>query len=162
MAGELAKTFTEQQQSFVALVSSGIDPTEAAAQSGYASNNGRVDAWRLMRQPAIVAAIHLEVARRLALGAPIALKFLQDTVQDSTVDKRLRAAIAKTLLDRAGYIPPRAAAPGNAGETPLNEMTMGELRTLADKLEGEIAGRAKPVSSASAAPKGTQAIEDII
>jgi hypothetical protein len=39
---------------------------------------------------------------------------------------------------------------------------MPQLRELADKLEGEIAGRAKEVSSAKPAPSDTQAIDDII
>jgi hypothetical protein len=39
---------------------------------------------------------------------------------------------------------------------------MGELRELADKLEGEISGRAKDVSSAKAAPTNAQALDDIM
>ena len=115
-----------------------------------------------MQQPAILATIQIAVARHLAVGAGAAVRVLQTFLVDETVDKRLRVVCAKTLLDRAGHIAPKAVAAGQGGEIPLNEMSMTDLRALADKLEGELATRAKPVSSANAAPDKPQAIDDII
>jgi hypothetical protein len=115
-----------------------------------------------MQQPAIIATVQMGVARRLAIGSGAALRVLQEFTVDETLDKRLRFACAKTLLDRAGHIAPKAIAASTGASVPLNEMSMSDLRTLADKLEGEIAGRAKDVSSAKPAPSKAQTIEDIM
>jgi hypothetical protein len=64
---------------------------------------------------------------------------------------------AKTLLDRAGHIAPRAIVDKATHELSLHELSLGDLRQLAEKLEGEIAGRAKDISDA---PAETQAIEE--
>jgi hypothetical protein len=44
-------------------------------------------------------------------------------------------------------------------ELSLHELSIGELRLLAEKLEGELAGRAHDVSGADASPAETQAAE---
>lgn len=164
MAFEMAltKEFTPSQQAFITEIAKGLDPEDAAIQSGYSPLSARVIAWDLLQQPQILAAVQIAVARQLAAAAPLALRVLKEFVADVTLDKRLRVVCAKTLLDRAGHIAPKAAAAGQAGDVPLNELSMADLRQLADKLEGEIAGRAKDVSSAKAAPRKPQAIEDII
>ena len=158
----LAKKFTEQQSTFVREIIAGGDVKEAAIKAGYSQDFANSSAYALLQQPAILAAVQIGVAKSLALDSPVARKTLRDIMVDETVDKRLRVACAKDLLNRAGFIAPKAVAAGNAGETPLNEMSTTELRALADKLEGELAGRAKDVSSAKPAPHDTQAIDDII
>jgi hypothetical protein len=166
MAAELElaayKSLTLQQRAFVDYVSEGFEISRAVELAGYSDIRPDSEAWRLMRQPAIIAAIHLETARKLALAAPVALKALIEFAGDAAIDKRIRLAAAKTLLDRAGHIAPKALAPSKAGEKPLNELSTGELRELADKLERELSDRAKPVISADPAPKPAQAIEDIM
>jgi hypothetical protein len=44
-------------------------------------------------------------------------------------------------------------------ELELHELSLGDLRQLADKLEGEIAGRAKNIIGANAVPAETQAVD---
>lgn len=158
----LSHKFTEQQFAFIKGMIAGRDKRTAGIEAGYSPENVSPIVWALLQQPAIVAAIQIGVARDLAIGAGVANRVLQEFVADATLDKKLRFACAKTILDRAGHVAPKAVAPGKAGETPLNEMSMTDLRQLADKLEQEIAGRAKDVSSAIKAPKDTQAIDDII
>jgi hypothetical protein len=106
--------------------------------------------------------VQIGIAHDLAIGAVKANRVLQDFVADEKLDKRLRYACAKTILDRAGHIAPKAVAQGSTAAKPLNEMSMSELRELADKLENELSGRAKDVSSAKAAPAKAQTIDDIM
>lgn len=156
------QAMTISQEAFCSLVAAGVDKNEAAARAGYSTTSPGAEASRLMQQPKILAAIQIGVARELMNAAPMALKLLRDIAADEAVDKRLRVVCAKTILDRAGHIAPKASAPGSKGDVPLNEMSMTDLRALADKLEGELATRAKPVSSAEAAPAKAQTIEDIM
>lgn len=158
----LSSELTLSQATFCDLVASGVDKDEAAERAGYGIGNPRAEASRLLQQPMILATIQIAVARQLSVGAGAAVKVLQDFLVDEKVDKRLRVVCAKTLLDRAGHIAPKAVAPGAAGAVPLNEMSMADLRALADKLEGELATRAKPVSSAKPAPSNAQTLDDIM
>lgn len=64
-------------------------------------------------------------------------------------------------LDRAGVIPPKAQTERNA-DIQLAEMTVTELRRLADTLDGEIAERAKVVPSTLADTPAAPSIEDIM
>jgi hypothetical protein len=62
--------------------------------------------------------------------------------------ERVRLEASKAWLDRAGLVAPAPPKEDkNMVEKPLHEMTLEELRALADKLEGELAGRATPVES---------------
>jgi hypothetical protein len=116
----------------------------------------------MVRQPAILAAVQIGIARDLAIGAAKSNRLLQAVVEDTSADLRLRVVCARDILNRAGHIAPKAVAAGSTAAKPLNEMSMTELRELADKLEDELSGRAKDVSSATAAPVKPQALEDII
>lgn len=157
----LSKTFTSQQAAFIRYAADGMELEQAAIASGYAPATAKDVGGQIRRQPAIIAAIQVEVAKRLAIGSAVSLKVLED-IRDNSKDERLRVACAKDLLNRAGFIAPKATEASRGADKPLNDMSTTELRALADKLEGELADRAKPVSSASAAPIASQAIEDII
>jgi hypothetical protein len=158
MSKELATKFelTEMQAQFVHHVSEGIDPHRAVALAGYETSNAYSRAHDLLRAPHVLAAIHTEVRRKLVAGAPIALSVIERLVKDEATPPKIRLDAAKTLLDRAGHIAPRAIVDKGTHELVLNELSIGELRQLADKLESELAGRAKDVSGASDDPAGTQ------
>jgi hypothetical protein len=68
----------------------------------------------------------------------------------------IRLGAAKTLLDRAGYIAPKAKDESVDRAKALNEMTTEELRAAADRLDAEIANRAKHVIGASVASIETE------
>lgn len=136
---------TEMQAAYVAHVVSGIEPAKAATLAGYA-NDGSIVASELMRNPRILAAIHYETARRIGALAPVAVSVLETIANDDTAPKGVRVDAAKTLLDRAGHLPPKAASEGGSGRTPAG-MSTEELRALADELQRTIEARAKPVQS---------------
>lgn len=158
----LRKTLTEQQTAFVHALADGCDSELAAIKAGYSALSAQTESCRLLRQPTIIAAVQIAIARAFAIDSAVSAKLLRRFVTEEKWDPKIRLAAANSILNRAGHIAPKAQDASKAGETPLNEMSMGELRTLADKLEGEIAGRAKEVSSATAAPRAPQVIEDIL
>ncbi len=161
MSKELATNYklTEMQAAFVRHVSEGVEPNQAVTLAGYGTSNIYSRAHDLLHAPHVLAAIHSEVRRRLVAGAPIALAVIERLVKDDTTPPKIRLDAAKTLLDRAGHIAPRAITDKATHELALHELSLGDLRQLADKLEGEIAGRAKDVSGADAAPVGGQSTE---
>lgn len=162
MAGKgLATQFqlTERQGAFVAAYAKSSLGTASAIEAGYAPEWAAVEANRLLRLPIVSAALQFEVRRRITVLAPMALGVLEHLARNEQVADKVRLDAAKTLLDRAGHIAPRAKADSMGADLPLNEMTTAELRSLADKLEGEIAGRAKPVNAANAAPAPDQAVD---
>jgi hypothetical protein len=149
---------TDKEANFVRHISEGIAPPDAARLAGFAeASRGAV--YSLLRAPRVLAAIHTEVRRKLVAVAPIALAVIERLVKDDTTPPKIRLDAAKTLLDRAGHIAPRAIVDKATHELSLHELSIGELRQLADRLEGELAGRAKDISGANAAPAGTQAAE---
>jgi phage terminase small subunit len=161
---ELTRTkgFTTKQADFVRAFVSHGDKTRAATDAGYSSDSANMIANTMLRQPAILAAVQIGLAHDLAIGAVKSNRLLQEVVENKTADLRLRVVCARDILNRAGHIAPKAVAQGSTAAKPLNEMSMSELRELADKLEDELSGRAKDVSSATAAPVKPQALEDII
>lgn len=144
---------------FVKEIASGAKDYCAAATAGYIGESARTTAWRLLREPRIMAAIQFEVRRRLIGMAPVALSVLE-TLMTAATSEKVRADCAKTLLDRAGLIAPRAAAPGT-GDKPLHEMAVTELRAMADKLQGEIEARARPVNAPNAPSADGQVVDMI-
>lgn len=150
---------TEMQAAFVRHVSEGVEPNQAVTLAGYGTSNIYSRAHELLRAPHVLAAIHSEVRRKLVAGAPIALSVIERLVKDDTTPPKIRLDAAKTLLDRAGHIAPRAIVDKATHELALHELSLGELRQLADKLEDELSGRARNVSGPNAAPAGTQPVE---
>jgi phage terminase small subunit len=135
------KRLSEQQQHFVALTVSGVSHEQAATLAGYAENSG----YAVSRSPAVRAAIHEAVAHQLVTrSAPLALKVLNDIAADETAPKGVRVDAARTLLDRAGYVAPRASE-AVKGEKPLSERTPEELRAFIAQLESTLADKAKVV-----------------
>lgn len=158
--GGVAQTYDldEQRATFVRLVAKGVPEEAAALKSGYAPDSVRTTAWRLMRSPQILLAIQSEVRRRLVTFAPTALGVLEHLAEHATSEK-VRADCSKDLLNRAGLVAPRAAAPGT-GEKPLHELAVVELRAMADRLQGEIEARAKPVNAPNA-PAADPQVSDL-
>lgn len=151
MANELTRlALDERESAFVGLVAAGRDPVDAARAAGYGDSTARNIRASVMRRPDVLAALHLEVARAIANDAPIARKVIMEIIQDKTASAKVRGDLAVKVLGLTGHIAPRAKAAGDANEKPLNEMTVEELKTIRDRLEDELAGRAKPVNAPSA------------
>jgi hypothetical protein len=139
------------------------DWKQSCADSGkYAIKELDSVAERASQSPAMLAAVHVEIGRRLVAGAPLALKTLQDLCnlqQTDTATLRIKLDAAKTLLDRAGHIAPKARDSGDGATKQTHEMSLDELRDRRAALEREIQARAVPVNAQQGADIETQAID---
>jgi hypothetical protein len=79
-----------------------------------------------------------------------------ELAKNPLVSAKVRLDAATRLMDRAGFVAPRATIERSQVDPSLHEMSIGELRALAAKLEDEMAGRAKDVSDTS-----TGTVEDV-
>lgn len=162
MAGQLRlarNELNERQRAFVSYYVETGDATKSARLAGYSENTIAHLGRAILGSPAVVACLHAEVSRALVSDAAMARHVIATLAADTTISPKVRLDAAKTLLDRAGHVAPKARDAQNATDLPLNEMTVDELKTLAATLEAEIAGRAKTVSSADAAPIDDAAVD---
>lgn len=148
----------QMQAAFVRFFVETGDRLQACKDAGYAGNPYPI-AWRLMRTPAIVAAIRAQTALRLQAIAPTALRVLNTIMVDEGAPKGVRVDAAKTLLDRAGFIAPKAREPDRDGDRPLNEYSVEELRRLIDDLEQQRGDEARVITSA---PPAAAELKDML
>jgi hypothetical protein len=140
------RQLTDKQTAFVAaLIETGDAPT-AAELAGFLDRPSK-EAWRLLRIPHVLAAVNAAVQIALAEDAPLARNLLRQYVKDESINPKIRLDAARTLLDRAGHIAPKAKDPSAGHDKPLHEMSLEELRALVDRYEAELTGRAKLVSA---------------
>lgn len=141
---------TEMQRSFV-LHFTGTEgaighATKAALLAGYSENSAAEQGSQLLQKPHILEAIR--EANRQAITGRMATKsaaLLERIVDDETVSDRIRLDAAKTILDRAGYIPPKATDPDDDSNKPMEEMSYDELMALVRRAETNTGGdRADP------------------
>jgi hypothetical protein len=124
----------------------------AAKAAGYADSS---HVRRMVRHsPVLRAAIEQELRHRLQTeGAPVAYALLVEVVRnkDSKFGERVRVDAARTLLDRAGFLPPKQPDRQPA-EKDLNEMSTAELLAIIEKHEAELGDRATPINAVQIAP----------
>ncbi|MTV13170.1 MULTISPECIES: hypothetical protein [Bradyrhizobium] len=148
-----ASDITEQQRELVRyIVVQGKSPEEAANLAGYHPKS----VYRTLRLPAVAAAVSESIQLDLAaVGAPLAYRVAKSLLQDEKVSARVRADLSMKVLDRAGHITPtrKDLVPQQKA---LAEMSREELAAFIernqaeiDKIEGELASRAKDVSAQS-------------
>jgi Terminase small subunit len=145
---------TDLQSAFVqSFVESG-DAHKAALEAGYAPATARTAGTEILRVPHVAQAVARAVAQRLAMSAPMALAVIEELSSNTDISPKVRLDASKALLDRAGFVPLRAAS-NNVGkvDTPLHEMSVDELKTLAARLENELADRATDVADAAMTPE---------
>lgn len=90
--------------------------------------------------------------------APKALKFLGELASNEAAPLKERRQAAQFVLERAGYVAPRAQIQ-EAAEKSISAMSAEELASLVEKLEQERASRAKDVSAPNAQGLDQQAID---
>lgn len=135
-------------------------PDKSLKASGYAGPDKPRQILRYLSSARIALAIQIAVRKRLVQNAPMALGVVESIATNPEISPKVRLDAAKTLLDRAGHIAPKAIdGAKDTTNTPLHEMSTDELRRMASDLESEIAGRAKDVSRATAAPIEQQVID---
>ncbi len=128
------RALTSKQQAYVIAYTSEPgavgNATAAARVAGYSEKTARVIGFQLLYLPHIRDAI--DQANREQLAGRIATKavaLLERAIDDESVPMRDRVAAAKTVLDRAGFLPPSLAERAREvlSVNPLNEMTRDEL-----------------------------------
>jgi phage terminase small subunit len=139
------RQLTPKQAAFVEAYVNGRNITGAAIDAGYSESTASQIGSALLKTPHVQAAVQAGVRHALALDAPLARRVLVDLAQDVNMHPKIRLDAAKTLLDRAGHVAPRPMMEKRMEEKALHEMPIEQLRALADKLEAELADRAKPV-----------------
>src|SRR5215470_16344145 len=136
-----------QQRAFVESFIEHGDARRAAKEAGYKETVVRTADLQMLGAPRIAFAIAMAARGRLARAVPMALNTLEYLAQNAQSEK-VKLDASKAILDRAGLVPPAPPKEDkNVTEKSLNELTLEELRALADKLESELAGRATPVES---------------
>jgi phage terminase small subunit len=142
------RELTDDERRFALAICEGKSPTEAARELGRAAPSQ--SGYDMLRHPRIVAALREETTRALVVeSAPLALRVLNSVLKDEKAPPNARVAAAKTILDRAGYVAP--AKSDKPGEKPLAEQDTQDLRVTIERLESELAGRAKDVTPSQAA-----------
>lgn len=153
MASDLAKKYGlgERETTFVRELAEHGDKKAAAVAAGYSSKDANRAGNDLLRTPEVARALHVEIISRLAGDAATARNVARKIMEDEAVSPKTRADIAFRFLDRAGFGVPKAAeSPRDVKKIALHEMTTDELRSVAEHLEAEIAGRAKRVNAPDA------------
>jgi hypothetical protein len=147
----VAPTLTPLQAAFVReFVEGSQDPHDSALAAGYSEGTARCAGRQLLQHPVITQAIALEVRRRFVTSAPLALRIVEWLMENSPSHK-VRLDAAKTILDRAGHVPPRPLDGQDEPDKALHEYTYEELKALAIRIENEIVGRARDVTPDPAA-----------
>lgn len=137
------------------MVSRGTPSDIAANQVGYSKETQ----YHLLRTPSVAAAIEWELRRLLLTdGAPLAYKVARAMLEDEKTGAPTRALLVKTILDRAGIVPPAADKDPASGKQ-LNEMSTDELVGVvaqrsaeAARLEAELDRRANAAKRVDSAP----------
>lgn len=143
---------TDKQATFVAGVIKGLEPAAAAREAGFSAP--ALDAWRLLRAPAVLHAVELGLRKKLhGELVPLAFKTLTKLVQEADSD-RVRLDAARIILDRAGFVPLKHTV--NPDDREPEAMSTTELHALIERLERELGDRAAPVSE----PGETKAIDN--
>lgn len=133
-----------------------------ATKLGYKGSARNNLARTASQSPAILAAVHVEIGRRLVEGAAIGYRVLIDVAKGeapTAAEKKLQLEAAKELLKLGGHVGPRAKSQENAGGKQLHEMSLEDLRKQRDALEQELVDRAKPVSAPNAPEDDSEAVD---
>lgn len=135
---------TDKQARFALECARGTPPDIAATLAGY--TDGSHSAWLLRNNPNVQAAIAAEVRKFLhTVAAPAAINLMYSFMIDDKKDDKLRLACAKTVADRAGFIAPKARDDKGLGEKSLVDMTAGEMKEMASRIQRELSERAVQV-----------------
>ena len=141
-----------QQAEFVRYILAGNRSVTAAELAGYVG--AEQASYRLLRSPAVMAALHEGIQRELESDAATNLKILRDIRDDKQAPARVRADIGVKLLGLAGHIQPRGKNEGP--QKAISEMSQAELlsyidenQAAIDKAEAELMAKAKDVSPAA-------------
>ena len=123
----------------------GTDWLKAAKLAGYSAPHR--DAKHIFTDQRALAYAFRKTRGRIQLeGAPVAYKLMFDTMNDPTKDLRIRIDVAKILFAAGGFTPPKAPdSPEPIEYTNKEDMSLEDMRKLANSIEREIARRKEPI-----------------
>jgi len=131
---------TDQQIAFIELVANGRPHPAAAVAAGYSDSRA---GWRLLRNPAVVAALKERQAALLSGDlSGVALSTLRAVMTDETAPAAARVSAAKWTLEAAGH--GLAAALGSArlgldiADKPLSALSLSELEAMAEQAAASV------------------------
>ena len=139
------KEFTERQDQFVYnLVRLGNNPTQSARLAGY--KDPKQSAFNLVHSPKMIARIRQERHKVYQTDlAPIAVQTLKEVMQDTEAPSSARVAAARSCLELAGDLGKHSQANAKSDKS-LSDMSVDELASIIDKLDGEKVRLAKDVT----------------
>ena len=129
---------TQKQRAFVSeYLANGGKAGKAAAAAGY--SDCHTDGWRLLRNRAVLAAIHDETIQRVATGGAIGVGVLVEVAQDRAAPPAARVSAAKWLAEAAGHgLAARKAGELTDDDRPLESRSLGELEQMASDLAAQL------------------------
>ena len=137
--------FTERQDQFIYnLVRLGNNPTQSARLAGYADPSQ--SAFNLVHSPKMIARIRQERHKVYQTDlAPVAVQTLKEVMQDTEAPSSARVAAARSCLELAGDLGKHSQANAKSDKS-LSDMSVDELASIIDKLDGEKIRLAKDVT----------------
>jgi hypothetical protein len=128
------ENFTTMQQALILNLASGMEVKAAMSAAGYSKNMRPA----VVITPAMQGHLRQLMVGELALMAPKALSLLCGQMDDEEASAKIRLDAAKTILDRAGFVPPKAPEATTMSEKSLHEMTRSELAERVQRLHKDI------------------------
>ena len=102
----------------------------AARIAGYSEKTAGQKGYELLRHDGVRAEIERLTREALGDHASAAVALLGRVVRDEQAPLKIRVDAAKAVLDRAGFVAPKAPEPKMIGEKPIEEMSTAELQAF--------------------------------
>ncbi len=136
---------TAKQAEFVRrVVRHGENPTQAARSAGY--NDPKSRSWEVSHNPRVIAAIRAETERCLyGELAPLALNTWRNILRDPDAPVRVRADVAKAVMDRSGHGPTKPQDIDNNEKKDITDMSQAELEAFIRRGSAALEQASKPM-----------------
>ncbi len=160
---QTVKGMTERKRAFIYnICDRGLPVNLAAKEAGYASSSSKY----LLSDPSISAAIQERMLYLFrAEDAPIARQVLRAIMIDESANVKARIECAKALLNRGGFVEPKASIVAEGEVKEASEMTGQEIQSAIESLTRELGVRAvgaKLVESEAIEVEDTIQVVDIL
>ena len=149
------REFTDRQDQFVYnLVRLGNNPTQSARLAGY--KDPKQSSFNLVNSPKMIARIRQERHKIYQSDlAPLAVQTLKDVMRDTEAPASARVSAARSCLELAGDLGKHSQANARSDKS-LADMSVDELASVIDKLDGEKVKLAKDVTPTDTGQQQTE------
>ncbi|MEP3248055.1 MAG: hypothetical protein ABJN40_05950 [Sneathiella sp.] len=138
------KKLTDKQLATLANLQTGMTFRDAMNEAGY-SDKTTISA---VNTEVFQDALREGTKQSLESLSLYAVKVAGEILASKTATDKARLDAARLVLDRAGYVAPKAPEASKPGEKSLHELSRQELADRAERLQNEIADRSKLVIDA--------------